>query len=69
MTDFWGNPTKWKGDWIVDFASVTISNEEYLKYFDNDDTWEEQQRRFLKIHRFNNGHLEIAQIVEGWEDE
>ena len=40
MTDFWGNPTKWEGDWIVDFASVTISNEEYLKYFDNDDKWE-----------------------------
>ena len=65
MTDFWGNPTEWRGDWIVDLSSIHISNESYQEYFVNDDTWEEQQRRFLDDI---SGLIDIAQIVEGWED-
>ena len=67
MTDFWGNPTDWKGEWIVDLSSITITNEEYGRYFRTDETWEKQQLRFLQ-HISEYGLLDIAQIVEGWED-
>ena len=57
--------TEWKGAWIVDLSSIHISNESYQEYFVNDDTWEEQQRRFFDDI---SGLIDIAQIVEGWED-
>tara|TARA_R100000458_G_C8211979_1_gene199143 strand:+ start:509 stop:727 length:219 start_codon:yes stop_codon:yes gene_type:complete len=68
ITDFWGKPTEWKGDWIVDLSSIVISNETYQEYFVNDLTWDEQQRKFFKdIAFFPDGRLGIAQIVEGWD--
>ena len=60
----------WEGGWIVDLSSIHISKETYQEYFGNDDSWEEQQRRFFNdIAFFPAGMLDIAQIVEGWEDE
>ena len=58
------------GEWIVDLSSIVISNETYQEYFVNDDTWEEQQRRFFNdVAFFPNGMLDIAQIVEGFEND